>query len=76
MCTQPQSVIDAALPLPEVERVELAAVLMANLDDLPMFHPDWDEEIQRRVDDMRSDRDPGIPLVQLRKELKDIRDHN
>ena len=74
MSTQLQLVLDAALLLPEPERGELAARLMDTLDEMPEFHPEWDAEIQRRIEDMRSGRVPGIPLAQLRKELMDIRD--
>ena len=61
MSTQFQSVFDAALLLPESERGELAARLMESLEAIPDFHDDWDDEIQRRLDDMQSGRDPGIP---------------
>ncbi len=74
MSTQLQSVLDAALLLPESEREELAACLMDTLDMTPEFHPDWDAEIQRRIEDMRSGRVPGISLAQLRKELMGLRD--
>ena len=74
MSTQQQSLFDAALLLPESERGELAARLMDSLHDTPEFHGDWDEEIARRIDDMQSGRDPGIPWEQVRKELKSIRD--
>ena len=74
MSTQMQSLFDAALLLPQSERGELAARLMDTLEEIPEFHAEWDAEIQRRVEDMRSGRDPGIPLQQLRKELMEIRD--
>ena len=74
MSSQLQSVLDAALQLPEADRGELAARLMESLDEAPDFHEEWDDEIQRRLDDMRSGRDPGIPWEQVRKELKGIRD--
>ena len=74
MSTQLQSLLDAALLLPESERGELAARLMESLEDIPEFHEEWDEEIRRRLNDMRSGRDLGIPWEQVRKELMDIRD--
>ena len=74
MSIQLQSVLDAALLLAESERGELAARLMDTLEVSPEFHPEWEAEIQRRIEDMRSGRHLGIPLQQLRKELMDIRD--
>ena len=74
MSTRLQSVLDAALMLPESERGELATRLLDTLEDVPEFHADWDAEIERRVEDMRSGRDPGILMEQLRKELMEIRD--
>ena len=74
MSTQLQTVFNAALLLPESERGELAARLMDTLEEIPEFHPEWEAEIQRRIEDVRSGRDLGIPMAQLRKELMDIRD--
>ena len=63
MSTQLQSVLDAALLLPESERGELAARLMDTLEVIPEFHSEWNAEIQRRIEDMRTGRVPGIPLA-------------
>ncbi len=54
--------------LPESERGELVSHLFDTFeepedspDDIPEFHPEWEDEIRRRVEDLRSGREPGIP---------------
>ena len=79
MSPQLQSVLDAALQLPESERGELVSLLFDTFeepedspDDIPEFHPEWEDEIRRRVEDLRSGREPGIPWEVVRKQMEEI----
>ena len=77
MAAQLQSVLDAALQLPDADREALAERLWESLgDEEPAVgdHPfaaEWDEEIRQRVEDMRSGKEPGIPWEQVRKHLRE-----
>ena len=78
-----QSVLDAALQLSTADREALAERLWESLDDEELaadddgdfgehpFAAEWDEEIRRRVEDMRSGKEPGIPWEQVRKLLQE-----
>ena len=67
MSTQLQTLLDAALQLPESERGELAARLMDTLDDAPEFHEEWDDELKRRLEDYRSGKSVPVPWDEAMK---------
>lgn len=71
-----EALLAAALKLPEAERAALAEALFESIgggpEDVPDavdLHPDWDEELRRRLEDMRTGAAPGIPWEVLRDEL-------
>lgn len=64
MSTELESVLNAALRLPEAEREELADRLLESLDEV---EAEWDEEIRGRLDDIRSGRVTPIPAAAARK---------
>jgi len=70
MSTQLQSVLDAALLLSENERGELAARLLETIDDTD--EAEWAEELQRRIDDVRSGRTPPVPWDSVRQKMVDM----
>jgi len=79
MSPQLQAVLVAALQLPESERGELVSLFFDtfeepedSLDDIPEFHPEWEDEIRRRVEDLRSGREPGIPWEVVREQMEEI----
>ena len=60
-----------ALALPETERADLAAELLASLDGLPDadWEESWSAEIDRRVEAARLAGDSGIDWVDARREI-------
>ena len=72
-----QTVLDAALQLPNADREALAEQLWESLEgeessigDHP-FAAEWDEEIRRRVEDIRSGAVETIPWEEARKLIMD-----
>jgi putative addiction module component (TIGR02574 family) len=63
------------LALPPEERELLLASVSGSVDD-PSFklHSDWDMEIKRRVDDLRSGKVQGIPAEDVFREIDEILD--
>ena len=75
MSTQFQSLLDAALLLPEAERGELAALLLDSLEDEDLeeiTEAEWAAELQQRIEDVRSGKSETVPWEVVRKELKEI----
>ena len=73
----PADLLDAALKLPEDVRAELADRLLDSLG--PTFasaeiEAAWAAEIKRRVDDVTSGRENGIPLDEAWKIIMDDSD--
>ncbi len=70
-----QSVLDAALQLPNADREALAERLWESLDDEVAdddfgdhpFAAEWDEEIRRRLEDMRSGTEKAVPWEEVQK---------
>jgi putative addiction module component (TIGR02574 family) len=58
-----EQVFDAALALPEGERVELVEALIASLQpaDRPPFDEAWREVIRRRSNELRSGQVTPVP---------------
>jgi putative addiction module component (TIGR02574 family) len=70
MAPELQAVVDAALSLPEMDRVQLVERLM---DTLPPEPDELDEdqlraELRRRRDEVHAGTAQGIPWSELRKE--------
>ena len=74
MSTQLQSVLDAALRLPEAERGELATRLMDTLNHASVEADEsgWTEELLRRIDDVRSGRETTVPWDAVRQKMADM----
>jgi putative addiction module component (TIGR02574 family) len=71
---QVSELLEKALALSTQERGLLIDRLVASLDEDPAeegAEAAWDEEIKRRVDDIRSGRVKTIPGEQVLKELAD-----
>ena len=67
-------VVQDAAELPAPDRLKLAR-LMLELTDLEPATPDqvqseWDEEIQRRLEELRSGRVTGVPLQEVKKRIE------
>ncbi len=67
-----ESVLQDALLLPVPDRAELAAALLASLDGEPEEDVEaaWVEEIERRVDRIRSGEAGGRPWSAIREDLE------
>ena len=74
MSTQMQTLFDAALQLPEAERGELADRLLDTLLEFPDFHEEWDDEIERRLEDYRSGKSIPVPHDEAMKFIMDDSD--
>ena len=61
MTDSAQALAEAALKLPPEERELLVERLIASLDQGLALHPEWHDEIVRRLADMRSGRTRFIP---------------
>ena len=64
-----------ALRLPAEERAELASVLLASLDGEPEDDPAeverlWIEEVERRLEELRSGKVKGIPAEEVFAKLR------
>ena len=62
------------LELPPRSRVRLAEKIIASIDDYadPALEAAWDDEIERRVKDIQSGAETGIPAAQVMKEARRI----
>lgn len=59
-----------AMKLPPEEREQLLDVLAASLDDQVELDESWHAEIARRVAEVKSGEDEGIPAEQVFAELR------
>ena len=65
-----------ALKLPPEERAEVAAELLASLDDVPVAEADevemaWGAEIERRARRVFSGESPGAPWEETWRSIRD-----
>ena len=67
-----QQIESEALSLPADERARLAEALIESLDEDARLQQAWDEEIGRRVEDLRSGRVKGIPAEEVFAEMEDL----
>ena len=60
------------LELPPRSRVRLAEKIMESIDDYatPELEAAWDDEIERRVKDIQSGAEKGIPAEDVMKEAR------
>lgn len=75
MATDPDIVLRDALALPAERRAEVAAELLASLDEPEAEHPDvlqaaWVEELERRARRARSGADSGTPWPEVRDRVR------
>jgi putative addiction module component (TIGR02574 family) len=68
-----EQVFDAALALPEGERVELVEALIASLqpDDRPPFDESWREVIRRRSSELRSGQVTPVPWEEVKRQARE-----
>jgi len=76
MNAQAQSLLQAALALPETDRAELAASLIHSLD--PKMDEDaeaaWSAEIERRVESIDRGEVELVPWEEVMREMRESRD--
>ncbi len=58
-----------ALSLPTDARARIARALIESLDEDAEVERAWQEEVQRRLDDLRSGRVEGIPAEEVFAEI-------
>ena len=68
-----EQLFDAALTLPDGDRVELVETLIASLqpDDQPPFDESWREVIQRRSSELRSGQVTPIPWEEVKRQARE-----
>jgi len=72
MPSRAQALLRDALALPLDERADIAAELLASLDDAEAEHPDdveaaWAAEIERRARRVMSGQSAGVPWEDVRR---------
>jgi putative addiction module component (TIGR02574 family) len=60
------------LELPPRSRVRLAERLIQSIEDYadPKLKAEWDDEVERRVMEIKSGREPGIPAAEVMKNAR------
>jgi putative addiction module component (TIGR02574 family) len=71
--TTVEQVLDAALALPDGDRVEIVEALIASFqpDDRPPFDESWREVIQRRSAELRSGQATPVPWSEVKKRAQE-----
>jgi putative addiction module component (TIGR02574 family) len=72
MTSEAERILEAALQLPEADRVELAAILEDSVGDGSTdeeIEAAWIAEVKRRMEDVESGRSKPIPWEEVRQEL-------
>ena len=76
-CDMPKTLIEVAedaTALPETERLKLARMLLDLSDALPVSPEDaeaaWDEEIARRLHELRTGKVKGVPLAEVKRRIE------
>jgi putative addiction module component (TIGR02574 family) len=74
MTHEANELLQKALALPEEERAELASTLIDSLDPITDENVEaaWQEEIGRRIEELRSGKAKTIPWDAVRKETRAI----
>ena len=68
-----EKLLDAALALPDEDRLEFVEALAASLQpaDRPPFDEAWRPVIQRRSEELRTGKVKGIPWVELKRKARE-----
>ena len=68
-----ENVLNAALVLPDGDRLELAEAIIASLqpEDQPPFDESWREVIQRRSAELRSGQVTPIPWGEVKQRARE-----
>jgi putative addiction module component (TIGR02574 family) len=68
-----EQILDAALALPDAERLEVAEALLASLqpDNRPPFDESWREVIRRRSAEVRSGQVTSIPWEEVKRRARE-----
>lgn len=61
-----------ALALPRHARARIAELLIASLDEDSEIERAWDEEVRRRVEEIRSGKVQTVPGEDVFKEIEDL----
>jgi putative addiction module component (TIGR02574 family) len=61
-----------ALALPRHARARIAELLIASLDEDSEIERAWDEEVRRRVEEIRSGKVQTVPGEEVFKEIEDL----
>jgi len=70
MCPEVSDLLKRALALPVDERAALANTLLDSLETANQSVEEaWDEEVARRIDDIRAGKAVTVPWEELRREL-------
>ena len=73
MDTTIQQLFDAALSLPDCDRVELVESLIASFrpDDQPPFDDSWRVVLQRRSDELKTSRAIPVPWAEVKRTARE-----
>jgi len=76
MTQQTEELLRKALSLPDAERAELAGSLLASLDTTidPDVDAAWQQELARRLDEVRSGKVATIPWDQVQRKARTLLD--
>jgi putative addiction module component (TIGR02574 family) len=70
MCPEVSDLLKRALALPLDERAALANTLLDSLETTDQSVQEaWDQEVARRIEDLKSGKAVTVPWEQLRREL-------
>jgi len=72
----PDQIETEALSLPREDRARILEALIASLETDPEVERAWDEEVRRRIQDIRSGVTKLIPGEQVLKEVEDSLEEN
>ncbi len=73
MNSMTEQLLDAALALPDGDRVELVEALIASFqpEDRPPFDESWREIIQRRSAELRSGQVTPVPWTEVKNRARE-----
>ena len=68
-----EQIVDAALALPDDDRLELVETLIASLQpaDRPPFDESWREVIRRRSAELLSGQVAGVPWAEVKRQSRE-----
>jgi putative addiction module component (TIGR02574 family) len=72
MTSDAERILEAALRLPETDRIELAAMLEDSVGDGSTdeeIEAVWIAEVKRRIEDVESGKSKPVPWEEVRREL-------